>query len=116
MVSPQFQGLGQAVVHSRLGRVQVGVGADGGHALLRQSQQDLPRHALIGEGLHRVEDHRMVGHDELAPQLHSLLHHFLGDVQGHQQGADFFLPPAHQKARVIKVHLGLKGARRSTAL
>ena len=105
----QLQPPGQAAVDPLHHCVQIGVGADGGHVPLRQGQQHPACGALVGEGLHRVEDNRVVGHDQLAALLRRLLNHGQGDVQGHQQALDLGLPPAHQKTGVVKIHLKVKG-------
>ena len=104
----ELQGLGQTHVHAPLGGVQVGVGADGGDTPLRQGQQGPAGGGLVGEALHRVEDHRVVGHDQVGSPLR-LVRHRLCDVQGDQDLPDLPLPPAHQETGVVKVHLGLKG-------
>ena len=102
---PQAQPQGQRRVDASLRRIQVGVGADGRDALLNQGQHLPPGGGLIGDLPHLSPDHRVVGQDQLASLLRRLPNHLWGDVQSHQDSGDLLVPAAHQKARVVKVHL-----------
>ncbi|CUQ26672.1 Uncharacterised protein [Flavonifractor plautii] len=63
----QSQLLGQGVIDAPRHRVQVGMGA-----------------IAVRHGFGRAEDHRMVGYDQLRPQLGGFLRHLLRDIQGDQ--------------------------------
>ena len=52
---------------------------------------------------------RLAAVEKLCPQFHRLGGHLFRDVQGHQDFPDLPVPPAHQKARVVKVHLQPEG-------
>ena len=80
----QSQLLGQGVIDAPRHRVQVGMGADGGDPVLRQRQQNPSVRIAVRHGFGRAEDHRMVGYDQLRPQLGGFLRHLLRDIQGDQ--------------------------------
>ena len=80
----QSQLLGQGVIDAPRHCVQVGMGADGGDPVLRQRQQNPSVRIAVRHGFGRAEDHRMVGYDQLRPQLGGFLRHLLRDIQGDQ--------------------------------
>ena len=92
----QLQQPCQHIVDAPFGGVQVGVGTEGGNAVPGQQKGGVG--AL--QPAHRLEDHRMVAHHQLAAQTMGLLHHGGGDVQSDQHPAHQ-APGVHQQAGVI---------------
>ena len=95
---PHAQDGRQRVIDAALGRVQVGVHADGRDALLHQQRGHIPRR----QRLDGVENDRVVGDNQLAAQRGGLPHHLGGDVQRSQNTGDR-AAGIHQQPHVVPV-------------
>ena len=86
--------LGQTVVDAALRRVQIRMHADDGQVLPHQAGQQTAQTGIVPQGLHfplmpADVHHRVMGHDQVRPQLRCLRRHGGRYVQRHQH------PPAH---------------------
>ena len=77
----ESQALGHLVVYPVLGLVQVGMGTVYGYVVLYGQAHHALNLCGIAHLLQAAEEHGMVAHYEVAPQVHRLAHHLLGDVQ-----------------------------------
>ena len=107
VAQPQLAAQGH-VDPAHRGQIQIGVAAQGGNAPAGQ----LVGHVLGAQGFEGVENHRVVGEDEVGVHRGRLRHHGGGDVQGQQGPGDDSVAVAHQQTGVVEVQGGGKGRHR----
>ena len=88
----------QNVIHAARGRIQIGVHTNGRNVLFHHAEH----HILPPQLFHGIKNDGVMRYDQLAALIFGLGHHFIRDVQRHQNACHIGAA-IHQKAHIVPV-------------